>query len=150
MYDLLDTCFLENRVYNFVADKCEVLVMKRFLIILLLVLSASGLFAESKILFQKERGLSYLYLYEVSTEENHYFYIYAKELKDVGIYNVIKIRSYDKQKLRDVIEYFLEHDGLQQKFLENIEELDYITLVKKETEFTDNSKMKVNYNFFVE
>ena len=124
--------------------------MKRFLIILLLVLSASGLFAESKILFQKERGLSYLYLYEVSTEENHYFYIYAKELKDVGIYNVIKIRSYDKQKLRDVIEYFLEHDGLQQKFLENIEELDYITLVKKETEFTDNSKMKVNYNFFVE
>ena len=125
--------------------------MKRFILVLILALSASGLFAERKTLYEKTRGLSSLYFYEYTTENNHYFMIYAKELNTVGSTNIIKIRSYNKQKLSDVIQYFLEHDGLTMKFLENINELDYVTLVKKETEFFDESpKIRINYTFFVE
>lgn len=123
--------------------------MKRFILVLILALSVSGLFAERKTLYKNTRGLSSLYLYEITTEEDHYFLIYAEELKDVGNYNKIKIKSYDKQKLSDIILFFLDNGGLQRKFEDNINKLN-LELVDKNTEFMNASKIITHYNYFVE
>ena len=120
---------------------------KLFLIVIILTIFSSGLFAESKTIFEKSRGLSYLRFYE---NQERYF-IYAEELKDVGQKTIIHVRGYDKQKLSDVVIALIDDNGMNGNFLNNIKELDSITFDKKETEFSETSpKIVVHYYYFVE
>lgn len=46
MSSFLDTCFLEDKVYNFVANRYEVLVMKKLFILVCLFITCNFLFSE--------------------------------------------------------------------------------------------------------
>lgn len=117
------------------------------LIVIFLTICCCELFAESKTIFEKSRGLSYLRFYE---NQERYF-IYAEELKDVGQKTIIHVRGYDKQKLSDVVIALINDNGMNGNFLNNLEKLDYVTFDKKETEFSESSpKIVVHYYYFVE
>lgn len=121
--------------------------MKRFILVLILLLSVSGLFGENKTIYENTRGLSYLHFYE---DENGCYFIYAEELKDTECFNIINIMSYDKQKLSDIVVYFLDHKGMKRNFLNNLEELG-MTPDSKETVFYNSyPKIKIFYSYFVE
>lgn len=129
--------------------------MKKIILALSLILSACGLCAESKILYENKRGLSYLYLYEFTTEETIYYKIYASELATTDSENILEIRCYDKQKISDVLEYLLNNDGMKGLFLSNMNNLELkynnIILKDKTTDYYDTfPKIRTTYTFFVE
>jgi hypothetical protein len=83
--------------------------MKRFLIVFILVLSASGLFAKDKQLYEKKTKVSLLELYETKTE-SHPYYISAYDwiTEDENDWNIIYCD--DKQKAQDFILYLRNHN----------------------------------------
>ena len=120
--------------------------MKRFLFILFLLFATFEIAAEPKIIHENYRGLSELRFYET---ENGY-YIYAEELHEVDCYNIIYITG-DKQKLSDIITYFLDHNGMKRNFINNLQELDNVKLISKETKFFDiTPTIRIYYNYHAE
>ena len=120
--------------------------MKRFLFILFLLFSAFEIAAESKIIYKNYHGLSELELYK--TEKG--YYIYAEELHEVDCHNIIYITG-DKQKLSDIITYFLDHNGMKRNFINNLQELDNVKLISKETKFFDTTPtIRIYYNYHAE
>lgn len=83
--------------------------MKRFILFLLLVLCASGLFAADKKLYEKKTDVSLLELYETKTE-SHPYYISAYDwlTEDEDEWSIIYCD--DKQKALDFIYYLRNHN----------------------------------------
>jgi hypothetical protein len=83
--------------------------MKRFILVLLLVLSASGLFAKDKRLYEKKTKMSWLELYETEVEA-HKYYISAYDWlnEDENNWNIIYCD--DKQKAQNFVYYLRNHN----------------------------------------
>lgn len=82
--------------------------MKRFLLVLLLVLSASGLFAKDKKLYEKKTSVSVIELYESTDKPKYYISIYEKDIEEG--YNNCIINCDDKEKLTEFLKYLLNHN----------------------------------------
>lgn len=82
--------------------------MKRFILVLLLVLSASGLFAKDKKLYEKKTSVSVIELYESTDKPKYYISIYEKDIEEG--YNNCIINCDDKEKLTEFLKYLLNHN----------------------------------------
>ena len=82
--------------------------MKRFLLVLLLVISASGLFAKDKKLYEKKTSVSVIELYESTDKPKYYISIYEKDIEEG--YNNCIINCDDKEKLTEFLKYLLNHN----------------------------------------
>lgn len=82
--------------------------MKRFLLVLLLVLSVSGLFAKDKKLYEKKSSVSVIELYESTDKPKYYISIYEKDIEEG--YNNCIINCDDKEKLTEFLKYLLNHN----------------------------------------
>ena len=82
--------------------------MKRFLLVLLLVLSASGLFAKDKKLYKKKTSISVIELYESTDKPKYYISIYEKDIEEG--YNNCIINCDSKEKLTEFLKYLLNHN----------------------------------------
>lgn len=117
------------------------------LIVIFLTICCCELFAESKTIYEKSRGLSCLRFYE----NESVYYIYAEELKEYGQRTIILIRSLDKQKLSDVVVSLLDNEGIKGNFLNNLQKLDYVTFEKKETKFSKTQpEINIYYYYYME
>ena len=91
--------------------------MKRFIFVLLLVLSASGLFAKDKVFFEKKYSDSFLGFYEASNTEKtngykYYIAIYDYMQNDeIVFYNIF---CNDYEKIKDYF-YTVREKGLSYK-----------------------------------
>ena len=76
--------------------------MKRFILVLLLVLSAYGLFAENISKKEIYRNIDYdkeLFMYEIYNENNEIIYYEVKTIQNYSNSTIIYIRSLDKKLL---------------------------------------------------
>lgn len=81
--------------------------MKRCIIVLLLVLSASGLFAKDKKLYEKKTDVSVIELYESAESPKYYISIYEKDIEEG--YNNCIINCNDKDKITEFLQYVINH-----------------------------------------
>lgn len=82
--------------------------MKRFILVLVLVLSASGLFAEDKKLYEKKNSNSFIELYETMESPKYYILIYEKDFEEG--YNYCIVNCDDKDKITVFLKYLLDHN----------------------------------------
>ena len=82
--------------------------MKRIILVLLLILSASGLFAKDKNLYTKKTSVSRIELYESKEEPKYYISIYEKDIEEG--YNSCIIECNNKEKLTEFLLYIINHN----------------------------------------
>lgn len=82
--------------------------MKRFIFILILILSVSGLFAKDKKLYEKKTSVSVIELYETSESPKYYISIYEKDIEEG--YNNCIVNCDDKDKITEFLQYIINHN----------------------------------------
>lgn len=82
--------------------------MKRLVLLFILILSASGLFAKEKILYEKDTENSVLTLYQ--SELNGYVLVIYEKDFDNETFHLDSIICKDENKIKEFLVYLLEHN----------------------------------------
>ena len=82
--------------------------MKRFILVLVLILSVSGPFAKDKRLYEKKTSVSVIELYESAESPKYYISIYEKDIEEG--YNNCIINCDDKDKITKFLQYIINHN----------------------------------------
>ena len=82
--------------------------MKRFILVLILFLSVSGLFAKEKKLYEKKTSVSVIELYESTESPRYYISVYEKDIEEG--YNNCIINCDDKDKITEFLKYIINHN----------------------------------------
>ena len=82
--------------------------MKRFILVLVLILSVSGLFAKDKRLYEKKTSVSVIELYESTESPKYYISIYEKDIEEG--YNNCIVNCDDKDKITEFLQYIINHN----------------------------------------
>lgn len=114
--------------------------MKRnFLFLLVLLFVVSGLFADDKRLYKKKLDYSLIELYEKTTEEVYYIFIYESDIEEGFNCNTIYCEDYDK--IKEFLLYLLNHNinGLYTPVVTALELIrSDLSLEKKSLELNNN------------
>lgn len=84
--------------------------MKRFIFVLLLILSVSGLFAKSKRLYTKSTDISLLELYQDKDIEGAEFCLFAIDYITEDETDKCMIICDDEKKIKKFLQYLLNHN----------------------------------------
>ncbi len=121
--------------------------MKRFLIALVVLLSASGLFAE--LLYERGNEYNYLKLSYSYTKDTETYLIWAQESRMLfsGNYNHYEITTNSEQKAYNLLLLLSECDTYAECLSEYAKENSGLTLQKTETKLTDYENIIVYYYY---
>lgn len=104
--------------------------MKRIILVLLLILSASGLFAEAKYKKEIYRNLSYdkeLFLFEIYDDNDEIIYYEIKTNQGYSNSTTCFVRSYDKKALTKLLNNLrLCNDKDFKKYLQNNKDVTFL------------------------
>jgi hypothetical protein len=82
--------------------------MKKLFIVLVALLSVSGLFAKDKRLYEKKTSVSVIELYESTESPKYYISIYEKDIEEG--YNNCIVNCNDKDKITEFLQYIINHN----------------------------------------
>ena len=82
--------------------------MKKLFIALVVLLSASGLFAKDKRLYEKKTSVSVIELYESAESPKYYISIYEKDIEEG--YNNCIVNCDNKDKITEFLQYIINHN----------------------------------------
>ena len=82
--------------------------MKKLFIALVVLMSASGLFAKDKRLYEKKTSVSVIELYESAESPKYYISIYEKDIEEG--YNNCIVNCDDKDKITEFLQYIINHN----------------------------------------
>lgn len=84
--------------------------MKRFVLVLVLILSVSGLFAKTKRIYQKKTNISVLELYQDDEIEGARFCLTTYEKATNDEYDYCQIMCDNEQQIKQFMKYLLNHN----------------------------------------
>ena len=122
--------------------------MKRLFLLFILILSASGLFAE--LLYSVGEDNDYLRLsFSYTNDNQEYYLIWAREKRNLFIhnYNNFEITSYDEQKAYDLLLQLSECESYEELLNEYSKNNKSLVLVKKELKVSYEDEIFVNYYY---
>ena len=122
--------------------------MKRIILVLLLVLSASGLFAE--MLYNVGGDNNYLRLSFSYTKDNQeYYLIWAREQRELFThnYNNFEITTHNEQKAYDLLLQLSECESYEELLNEYSKNNKSLVLIKKELKVSYEDEIFVNYYY---
>ena len=121
--------------------------MKRFLILICLLLACNLLFAE--LLYERGNEYSYLKLSYSYTKDTETYLIWAQESRMLfsGNYNHYEITTNNEQKAYNLLLLLSECDTYAECLSEYAEENGGLTLQKTETKLTDYENIIVYYYY---
>ncbi len=121
--------------------------MKKLFIALVVLLSASGLFAE--LLYERGGDYNYLKLSRILPEDIETYLIWAQESRQLfsGNYNHYEITITDEQKAYNLLLLLSESDTYKECIEKYAEENKGLTLKRTETKLTDYENIIVYYYY---